>query len=174
MLRIAGIEKESIVDGEGLRYVIFTQGCSHNCHGCHNPETHDFNGGKIVNTQDLLNEILANPLLDGVTLSGGDPLFQAKQCIEIVKACKENNLTVWLYTGFEFEQFIRFLNNEKCDERINKYMISLLRKVDVVVDGPFIESKKTLDSLFRGSSNQRLIDSKKSLRSRKIVEYKIN
>lgn len=174
MLRIAGIEKESIVDGEGLRYVIFTQGCSHNCPGCHNPETHDFNGGKIVDTQNLIDEILANPLLDGITLSGGDPLFQAKQCIDLVKTCKENNLTVWLYTGFEFEQFIRFLNNEKCDERINKYMISLLRKVDVVVDGPFIESKKTLDSLFRGSSNQRLIDSKKSLRSRRIIEYKIN
>lgn len=173
MIRIASIEKESVIDGEGWRYVIFTQGCSHNCKGCHNPQTHDFNAGKLVSDTDILNEILKNNLLDGITLSGGDPFFQADKLLNLVKQCKENGLTVWAYTGFIYEDFMKFINKENTDKRITQSMIDLLKYIDVLVDGPFIESERTLESPFKGSSNQRIIDVKKTLKAKKIIEYKI-
>ena len=171
MLRISSIIPESIVDGEGYRFVIFTQGCNHNCPGCHNPQTHDFNGGEEIETQEIIDMIQSNPLLDGITLSGGDPLFQAKELMDIVKYCKDNDLTVWIYTGFIFEEFIKFINNDKCDKRINQDMIDLIRLADVLVDGKFVSELKTLSCKFRGSSNQRLIDIQKSFLNKDIVEY---
>ena len=173
MIRIASIERESTVDGEGWRYVIFTQGCNHNCKGCHNPQSHDFDGGKEVTDQELLDDILSNPLLDGVTLSGGDPFFQADKLLNLVKACKEQELTVWAYTGFIFDEFIKFKNNLSCDKRITSDMLKLLKYIDIVVDGPFILNKKSMNCLYRGSTNQRLINVKESLKHNKIVEYKI-
>lgn len=171
MIRIASVEKESIVDGDGIRYTIFTQGCTHNCLGCHNPKTHDFNGGYEVEDDELLSDICENPLLDGVTLSGGDPLFQAKQLLNFVKSVKSKGYTIWLYTGFIFDEFLKYINNETCDSRINSDMIEVLKYSDVVVDGPFILKYRTLDALYRGSTNQRLIDAKKSFANNKIVEY---
>lgn len=173
MLRIAGIEKESIVDGEGIRYVIFTQGCNHNCLGCHNPESHDFNGGTLVSDEHILNEIKENPLLDGITLSGGDPFFQAKELLNIVKTCKSNGLDIWAYTGFIFDEFLNFIDNKKCDKRIDDNMIKLLKHIDVLVDGPFILNQKTLEKGFKGSKNQRIIDVKESLKKNKVIEYNL-
>ena len=171
LLRIASLEKESIVDGEGLRYTIFTQGCNHNCLGCHNPESHDFLGGRTVDTNKLFQDIISNPLLDGITLSGGDPFFQAEKLQELVKKVKNQGLDVWAYTGFKFEEFIKYINKEDCDNRINSSMIELLKNIDILVDGKFILEQRTLDSAFKGSKNQRIIDVKKSLNINKIVEY---
>lgn len=173
MIRVAGIEKESIIDGEGLRYVIFTQGCNHNCAGCQNPQTHSFDGGTDMYINDIMKDILSNPLLDGITLSGGDPFFQANECRKLALKAKKEGLNVWAYTGFVFEEFINFIKNDKNDNRINNDMINLLKVVDVVVDGPFILSKKSADSLFRGSYNQRIIDVKQSIKKMRVVEYSI-
>ena len=170
-VRIAGIEKNSIVDGEGLRYTIFLQGCNHECKGCHNPETWDFNGGSEIDTDELLNNICTDPIIDGVTLSGGDPLFQAKNLIEFAKQIKSKGLDIWIYTGFVFDEFLKYVNNEKADKRITNSMIELLKIADVVVDGPFKIEHRSLDCTFRGSTNQRIIDTKKSFENNKIIEY---
>lgn len=176
MINIAnnGIIEESSLDGEGVRLVIFTQGCSHHCKGCHNPSTWEFNDKNKISDNEILDMVHSNPLLDGITLSGGDPFFQAKNCISLCKTIKKEELTVWAYTGFVFDEFIKFKNNIECDDRINKDMINLLKYVDVVVDGPFILEQRTLDGRYKGSTNQRLIDVKKSLHQNKIVEYKLN
>jgi len=173
MIRLAGIERNSCVDGEGLRYTIFTQGCNHNCLGCQNPETHDFNGGYEEDELNIINEILEDPLLDGITLSGGDPLFQADKLLKIVETVKNKGLTIWLYTGFIFEDFLHFKNNEYCDNRITNDMIKLLELVDVVVDGPFVLSKRNLTGRFKGSDNQRLINVIETFKHNKIIEYRL-
>ena len=170
MIRVASITPESTVDGEGWRYVIFTQGCNHNCKGCHNPQTHSFDGGYLMNTDDILKEVMDNPLLDGITLSGGDPFFQAKELLELVRELKKNCYSIWAYTGFVFDKFLDFIANKDTDKRINKDMIELLNYIDVVVDGPFIESKKTFTCEYRGSSNQRLVDVRESLDKKTVVE----
>ena len=99
-IRIAGIESESIVDGPGLRYVVFSQGCTHNCQGCHNPETHSFFGGTVDETSRIVGEILENPLLSGVTFSGGDPFSQPEPFIDIAERLKGKGLGIWCYTGY--------------------------------------------------------------------------
>lgn len=170
-IRIAGIEKNSIVDGEGLRYTIFLQGCNHRCAGCHNPETWDFNGGTEIDTEDILEDILKDPILNGVTLSGGDPLFQASNLIELVEQIKKNGLDIWIYTGFIFDEFLKYVNNEKADKRITDDMIKLLKLADVVVDGPFKLKERTLEADFRGSRNQRLINVSKTFELNRITEY---
>lgn len=177
MFRIAGIERESIVDGEGWRYVIFFQGCKHNCKGCHNPETHEFNAGIEVTEEFILMDLkICNSagLMD-ITLSGGDPFFQAKNIKNLCAKLKESGYNIWAYTGFEFEEFLKFINKEKCNKEVNQDMIELLNYIDVVVDGPFVESKRTISSeyRYRGSTNQRLIDVKETLKSRQIRIYKI-
>lgn len=170
-LRIASIAQESIVDGEGWRYVVFTQGCNHNCLGCHNPASHDFNGGEVVNIDTIITEIEGNPLLDGVTLSGGDPFFQAKDLISMCKHLKSKDYNIWAYTGFNFEEFIKFKNGDTCDNRVNADMIQLLQYIDVVVDGRFEQDKRTLTLEYRGSDNQRLVDVYNSLKSNSVVHY---
>lgn len=160
MLRIAGIEKESITDGVGVRYTVFTQGCKHKCLGCHNPETHDINGGYDIAIDEIIEDLKSNPLLDGITLSGGDPFFQAKECTELlVRIRKElKHLNVWAYSGFTFEQLLR-----------NKDMREMLDLVDVLVDGRFVLKRRTLESRFKGSENQRIIDVRKSLENNKVI-----
>lgn len=160
MLRIAGIEKESITDGVGIRYTVFTQGCKHKCLGCHNPETHDINGGYDIAIDEIIEDLKSNPLLDGITLSGGDPFFQAKECTELlVRIRKElKHLNVWAYSGFTFEQLLR-----------NKDMREMLELVDVLVDGRFVLKRRTLESRFKGSENQRIIDVRKSLENNKVI-----
>ena len=159
-IRIAGFENDSIVDGPGFRLAVFTQGCPHHCPGCHNPETHDFAAGTVVDTEKIIAQMLDNPLLDGLTLSGGEPFCQPEPCTVLAKAAHEANLNVWAYSGFTFEQL-----------QTKPEVQELLREVDVLVDGRFELSLRTLDLRFRGSKNQRLIDVKKSLEEGKAVEY---
>lgn len=147
-IRIAGIISESVTDGEGLRYVIFTQGCPHHCFGCHNPKTHSFAGGYEVDTDSLKKEIFENPLLAGITFSGGEPFCQPKPLAELAKAVHSRGLNVWSYTGYTLEAL-----RERNDEDIN----TLLSNIDVLVDGKFEMDLKDLTLPFRGSSNQRII-----------------
>ncbi|HHW68792.1 MAG TPA: anaerobic ribonucleoside-triphosphate reductase activating protein, partial [Tenericutes bacterium] len=132
------LQSDSIVDGEGIRTVIWTQGCSHNCAGCHNPDTHNFNGGFSKNIDELKEEIKGLKLQDGITFSGGDPMFQVEACNEIAKFCKEINLNVWCYTGFTFEQLIIMSN-------INPLIKEFLTNIDVLIDGKFKIELKSYD-----------------------------
>lgn len=162
-MRIAGFVEESIVDGPGFRIVIFFQGCAHHCYGCHNPETWDFEGGKEVSF-DLIKKIIDdNPYADGITLSGGDPLYQIDASTEISEYAKSKGLDVILYTGFLFEEVLEMT-------KANQRLKDLLNNVDTLIDGPFILEQRHLSLKFRGSSNQRIIDVKKSLMQNKIVE----
>ena len=156
LIRIAGLVPESFVDGDGIRFAIFMQGCRRNCEGCHNPETHDLNGGRLIDTSEIISAIKKNPLLDGITLTGGEPLLQIDAAEEIARAAKNFGLTVWCYTGYTFEN-------------LPPEAEPLLKNVDVLIDGEFIESKRDLELQFRGSSNQRIIDVKKTLKQKKIV-----
>ena len=163
-IRIAGTVDDSIVDGPGLRFTIFTQGCGHHCEGCHNPKTHDFGGGEETTTEALIEEFTENPLLDGITLSGGDPFYQAKACAELARAAKAANMNVWSYTGFTWEELMKGANEE------NGWM-ELLEHTDVLVDGRFVLSERTLELPWRGSRNQRLIKVKESLDSGEMILY---
>ena len=156
------IQKDSIVDGEGIRSVIWTQGCPHHCLGCHNPTTHSYTGGVVVDTDDLKRQINKLEIQDGITFSGGDPMEQAEACSEIAAYCKEKGLNVWCYTGYTFEEL---LEKAKKDDTI----LSFLKKIDVLVDGKFILKEKSYDVIFRGSKNQRLIDVPKSLKEKKAI-----
>ena len=165
-IRLASpLQTDSIVDGEGIRSVIWTQGCSHNCKGCHNPETHDFKKGFVKNIEELKQEISNLKNQDGITFSGGDPMFQVDAILELAKHCKKNNLNVWCYTGFTFEQLWIMTKS-------NKKLLELLNNIDVLVDGKFILEEKSFDVIFRGSKNQRILDVKKSLELKKAVEIK--
>ncbi len=144
-IRIAGIVPESIVDGEGIRYAIFMQGCQRHCEGCQNPATHALDGGKIIDTAEIIAAIKRNPLLAGITLTGGEPLLQIPAATELAKATKNLGLNVWCYTGFVFEE-------------IPAAAQELLNYVDVLVDGPFILAQRDLELDFRGSRNQRIIN----------------
>lgn len=165
-IRIAGIAEESIVDGPGFRYTIFTQGCPHNCKGCHNPETHDFCGGRLDDTDRIFQDIIKDPLLDGVTFSGGDPFCQCVPLAELankIKAYDNGRMNIVCYTGYTFEQLLEMRETaEGCKD--------LMDTVDYIVDGPFVLEKRSLELKFRGSSNQRFIDVKKSLEEGRAVE----
>lgn len=152
-LRVYGLVNDSIVDGPGLRLAVFTQGCPHRCPGCHNPASHAPDGGQAMPLADILAKVAANPLLSGITLSGGEPLEQAAACLALVKALPPG-LTVWLYSGWTWEEILRSGDASR---------IALVRACDVLVDGRFQEAKRSLDLRFRGSANQRLIDIKKTL-----------
>ena len=159
----APLQSDSIVDGEGIRTVIWTQGCKHNCRGCHNPETHSFNKGFLVDVEDIKNQIKTTKNQDGVTLSGGDPMYQPEASAEIAKFCKENNLNVWCYTGFTFEELQEVSKN-------NNSVKELLNNIDVLVDGKFELEQKSLNLYFKGSKNQRILDLPKSLKENKPVQ----
>ena len=158
-LRLSGIINESIVDGPGLRFVIFSQGCPHHCDGCHNPQTFDPNGGYEEDIDEILKKIKSNPLLQGVTFSGGEPFMQAKVFSELAEKIHAMNLNVMSYTGYLFEDLLKKTDFKK-----------LLQNVDILVDGPFIKEKKNLMLKFKGSENQRIIDVQKSLNFNKIIE----
>ncbi len=155
-MRIANVVSDSIVDGPGLRFTVFTQGCPHTCPGCHNPDTHDPAGGREVTVEELAEQMLSNPLTDGLTLSGGEPFDQAGECAALAALAKERGLSVWVYTGYRYETLL---------ERGDADVLALLEQVDVLVDGPFVERLKSYGALFRGSTNQRLIDVRQSRRS---------
>lgn len=160
-IRIAGTVSNSIVDGPGFRYAIFVQGCPHNCKGCHNPNTHDFNGGKIVDTEVIINQIGEDPLLDGVTFSGGEPFCQCEPLYEIGKKVKEKRLNIVTYTGYEYEWLIAHKNEN--------HISDLLSVTDILIDGKFILEERSLELRFKGSKNQRIIDVKKSEEAGKII-----
>lgn len=163
-IKIAGVVKESIVDGPGIRYVIFTQGCPHKCPGCHNPQTHDINGGKDVAISKLVEDIKRNPLLKGVTISGGDPFVQAKAVSKLISQLDKKRYNIMVYTGYEYEELISMANSE------NGFM-ELLENTDILIDGKFDITKKSEFIAFRGSTNQRAIDVKETLANDKIVLY---
>lgn len=164
-IRIAGTVDDSIVDGPGYRYAIFTQGCPHHCPGCHNPESHDFAGGRVVDTQVILRQIRENPILDGITLTGGEPFCQPEACCELAKAAHELGLNVWAYSGYTYEM----LQTEGDPARQK-----LLEQVDVLVDGLFVLAQRSLELKFCGSRNQRLIDLKKTRASGQVTLWQVH
>lgn len=162
-IRLAGpVQSDSIVDGEGIRTVIWTQGCIHNCYGCHNPETHSFEAGFLTDTEKV-NEILDQLTdQDGITLSGGDPMCQVEACYEIAFHAQQIGLNVWCYTGYTFEQLLKMAESKPS-------ILKLLENIDMLVDGKFMLEQKSLDIKFRGSTNQRIIDVKRSLKEGKTI-----
>ncbi|MBP3380091.1 MAG: anaerobic ribonucleoside-triphosphate reductase activating protein [Ruminococcus sp.] len=161
-LKIAGTVNDSIVDGPGIRFTVFTQGCPHKCRGCHNPGTHDPEGGEWADTDELLKKIQGNPLLDGVTFSGGEPFCQAEALWELGRQIRSLGLNIVTYTGYTFEQLYR--------DREKNHFGKLLEVTDFLVDGPFILEEKDWEIKFRGSRNQRYIDCQASLREGRAVE----
>ena len=162
-IRLAGVEPESIVDGPGYRLTVFAQGCPHRCAGCHNPQTHDFSGGALRDTEEIIALLGANPLVRGVTLSGGEPMAQAAAMAEIARAARERGMSVWCYTGYTLEELLA----ENDPDRMR-----LLRLSDVLVDGRFVARERSLELLYRGSRNQRLIDVPATLSSGEVRLYK--
>lgn len=159
----APIQIDSVVDGEGIRAVIWTQGCPHNCLGCHNPGTHDFKGGYLEDIETLKKEIDSLEGQDGITFSGGDPLMQIDACLELAKHSKKRGLNVWCYTGFTFEQLLIM-------SKTNNALVELLNNIDVLVDGKFDLAKKSFEAPFRGSTNQRVLDCKESIKQQMPIE----
>jgi len=163
-VRLAGpIQTDSIVNGEGLRTVIWFQGCPHHCFGCHNPGSHSTNKGTKVLVSKIKEQLYNLKDQDGITFSGGEPMSQPEALLEIAKEAKSLKLNVWCYTGFTFEALIEMSKTKEIYEEILTY-------IDVLIDGPFIESEKTLNTKFRGSRNQRIIASKKSLKKGSPIE----
>jgi len=150
-IRMSGCIRESIVDGYGLRFVVFVQGCPHKCLGCHNPETHDFEGGYMSSTAKIWKEIEKNSLLRGVTFSGGEPFMQPKQLAAIGKAVREKGMDIFTYSGFTYEQLLEMAEK-------NRDVHDLLCVTNYLVDGKFVLEKRNLNLLFRGSENQRIWD----------------
>lgn len=164
MIKVAGFQFESFVDGEGIRNVLFVQGCKHYCPHCHNKETWDLNGGKeftLTDQEIFINKCKNDPLVEGLTLSGGEPLLQSKELLDFVLRYKKElpDHNIWLYTGYLYQNIFD-----------NKDNVELLKYIDVVVDGLFILDKKDVTLKFRGSSNQRIIDNRKSSKDN-IVNY---
>ena len=158
-IRLAAyLQPDSIVDGEGVRTVLWTQGCPHHCPGCHNASTWDMDGGALIDVDEVIRELKKIKNQDGITLSGGDPVWQADACYEISKAAHSMGLNVWCYTGYTYEEM---LQNPKARR--------LLDQVDILVDGKFILEEKSYDIYFRGSRNQRIIDVAKSLEQNQVV-----
>ena len=165
-MRIAGLVQDSIVDGAGFRFVVFAQGCLRRCVGCHNPDSFDLDGGVEMPVDDVIREMLSNPLTDGLTLSGGEPFLQAADCAAIARAAIENGLNVWVYTGYTFEELL----HEALTQPDYKELLEL---TDVLIDGAFIMEERSLLLKWRGSKNQRIIDVPNSLANSVVVELDV-
>ena len=165
-MKIAGLVHDSITDGPGLRFVVFTQGCDLCCPGCHNPETWDPDGGTELPVEDIIGEMLSNPLTDGLSISGGEPFRQAADCANLAAAAIENGLNIWVFSGYTFEYLLK-------EARSNPDTKKLLDICDVLVDGRYIDTERTFSIKWCGSKNQRVIDVKKSLMTGKVslTEY---
>lgn len=159
-LRVAGIVRESVVDGPGFRYVIFAQGCNHCCKGCHNPDTHAMDGGYVVDTGSIIEDIEHNRYIDGVTFSGGEPFLQTEAFIDIAEKLSKANTNIICYTGFTYEEIM-----ESKEVRRKK----LLGLIDILIDGPYVEDSKDLGLPYRGSGNQRIIDVKSSMSEQRVI-----
>ncbi len=160
LFRLSGMVNDSIVDGPGLRLTVFMQGCPYGCPGCQNPQTHDPMGGREADTEEVREKLRKNPLLDGLTLSGGEPLMQPEAAAEMAAMARKMGLNVWCYSGDTVENMLK-----KQDPAV----MAALRLIDVLVDGPFVAAQRSLDLLFRGSKNQRLIDMPKTLEAGRAV-----
>lgn len=155
-----------MVDGEGVRAVLFISGCLHNCPYCHSPQTHSFTFGKEVNQElidEINREINKRPYISGITLSGGDCMYSPVETLKFVKKLTIPHNNIWCYTGFTFEELVQ-----------NKNQFQLLKNIDVLVDSKFDYTKRDISLAFRGSTNQRIIDVKQSLKQDKIVLYELN
>lgn len=163
-VRIAGIVRESIVDGPGIRFVVFAQGCPHGCPKCHNEATHDFEGGYDCSIEKILHAVAENPLLAGVTFSGGEPVCQPEAFYSLAKRLKEQSpdLNLILYSGYTYEELLAM---SKEDEALE----GLLGLIDFLIDGRYEDELRDLTLLFRGSSNQRIINMKKTLEAGEMV-----
>lgn len=161
-IRLSGIAYESLVNGPGMRRVFFAQGCKHNCEGCFNPDTHDFNGGEDRDMDELIADVYSNPIIKGVTFSGGDPMEQADKFAYLAKAFKAKKLGVWCYTGYLYEELLQQID-------IKLGLRELLDNVDVIIDGKFMKNQQKDGLRFRGSYNQRFIDVQASLKSDEII-----
>ena len=164
-IRIAGIVRESIVDGPGIRFTVFCQGCPHACEGCHNPETHDFAGGKDISIERLLEEIDKDKLLAGVTFSGGEPFCQAEAFACLGRGVKERGLNITVFSGYTLEE-LQDMAVQRADVR------ELLELTDILIDGPFINELRDLTLQFRGSSNQRVIDMNETRKTGELAIWK--
>ena len=162
VIRVCGIERESIVDGPGFRYVLFVQGCPHRCPGCHNPESHDPAGGTDMTTEEVFADIMKNPHLQGVTFSGGEPFEQVPALLELGKMIREAGLSLMSYSGYTLEELQR---------RADPQTDELLSMLDILVDGRYVESLRNLTLIYRGSENQRVIDMNKTRTEGRVVEY---
>lgn len=161
-IRVADIVEDSIVDGAGIRLAVFVQGCPHHCPGCHNPATHSFAGGIDMDTKAVLDKLKSNPLLTGLTLSGGEPFAQAEPLSLLAQAARRNGYDVWCYTGYTLAELT---------DMDDKNISALLAQIDVLVDGPYIEAERDLSLLFRGSRNQRLINLPRTLQEGCIIMW---
>lgn len=164
-LKIFGTADDSIVDGPGIRFAVFAQGCAHACPGCHNPEAQSFTGGKEVTLDELKQKIEANPLLSGITLTGGEPFEQPAPLTELALWATERGLNVWAYSGYLFEQLVQGTPSAEARE--------LLGAVDVLVDGPFLQSEASHELKWRGSANQRIVDVPASLAADMVCELSL-
>ena len=160
----ADLQTDSIVDGPGLRAVVWTQGCRHHCKGCQNPQTWTFNGGGLVPIKMVLEAIDELEYHTGITFSGGDPMYQPEACMKIAKYAKKKGLNIWVYTGFTYEELIKLSKKEPVYSEF-------LKVIDVLVDGRFVLAERDLSMLFRGSRNQRLIDIQKTLATNEICLF---
>ena len=166
-LRLAGVVRESIVDGPGIRMTVFVQGCPHHCKGCHNEHTWSFDGGYMSSVERVLEEAAKDKLLMGVTLSGGEPFTQAEALTALAKGAHEMGLNVFCYTGYTFEQLYGMFDS-------HPEFKALLEQCDWLVDGPFIEEEMSLMLHFRGSRNQRILNVRESLAKGEAVLSDIN
>jgi anaerobic ribonucleoside-triphosphate reductase activating protein len=155
-IRLSGITRESVVDGLGFRYVLYAQGCPHRCKGCHNPSTHSYDGGELVELESIVYDIKNYPMLDGLTFSGGECFEKAEQFAQIAKEVKSMGLNVWAYTGYTLEEILQNKDSKKGWQDFVNY-------IDVLVDGRYQEDNKDISLCFRGSTNQRIIDLRKTL-----------
>jgi len=162
MLKLAGLVDDSIVDGPGFRLTIFSQGCHHHCEGCHNPDTWDFDGGTVMEEEQIVQMARANPLVKGVTFSGGEPFDQASGFTKLARLLKKEGYEVASYSGYTFEQLMSGTDEQR----------ELMMSIDVLIDGPFILSLRNLSLVYRGSSNQRILDARESVLQGKAIEVK--
>lgn len=163
-MRIYGVVTDSIVDGPGYRTSVFAQGCPHHCPGCHNPESHDPEGGTEWTLDAVEAKFTGNPLLDGITLTGGEPFAQPAACAELARRAHEKGLNVWTYSGYTYEKLLDMAQQEPA-------VADLLARTDVLVEGPFLQEQRSLELLFRGSKNQRIIDMAATRGAGEIVLY---
>ena len=167
-MNIAGFYDESISNGLGWRAVLFVSGCPHHCPGCHNKIAQDYNYGEKFNKEEIINRIMDNSILKGVTISGGEPLCRENisEVLDFIKEIKQKrpNFNIWCYTGYTIEQL---------EERNDKITDECLKEIDVLVDGRFVEERKDPTLKFRGSSNQRIIDIHETLKTKEVVQFAV-